>query len=103
MLAFYAPVIAAKRGFNLPGASVGSKVVYLDFDVLMTAGVKRALAEPQAGAELQKQADKFQSDINAAVQAYADAGYVVINIKALIRGSKTQDITDDVLKTLGLK
>lgn len=103
MLEFYAPAIAVKTGITRPGASTGSKVVYLDFEQLMAAGVKRAMTSAAGVTDVQSQADKFQADIGAAIKAYADAGYVVINSKALISATKSQDITGDVLSTLGLK
>lgn len=105
MLAFYAPAIAAKRGINLPGASsAGAKVVYLDFDEVLASGIKQAMNSSHVGLEeIQKDADKFQVDISSVVQRYVDSGYIVINKKALIKGPRDQEITGDVIRSLGIK
>lgn len=103
MIGFYAPQMAAKRGITMPGYS-GSKVVYLDFEKVLSAGIKHSMNSDRLGvADIQKDADKFQSDMNAAIQKYADSGYIVINNKALISASPTQDITRDVIGSLGIK
>lgn len=105
MTTFYGPPIAAKFGFAV-GASTNtsSKVVYLDFDRVLAAGIKRSMeADNLAIADVQKDAEKFQMDIAKNLQQYADNGYVVINSKALIKASPIQDITSDLIKRLGMK
>lgn len=102
MITFFAPSIAAKYDLKM-GADTSNKVVFLDFDRVMAAGVKRAVEGDRLGvSDLKKDADEFQANITAAIQKYADSGYIVINHKALINASKTQDITPAVIKRLGL-
>lgn len=103
MLALYAPAIAAKRGIKLPGTTDQIKVVHLDFEKVVAAGMKRTVDSSSGVEDVQVKATKFQVDLNNAVQAYADAGFTVINSKALIGTSLNGDITGDVLTTLGVK
>ena len=105
MAVFFGPGIAAKFGVQVSStAESSSKVVYLDFDRLLAAGIKRAMEGDRAAVDdVKKDADKFQTDITAVIQKYAEAGYMVINYKALINASRDQDITPDVMKKLGLK
>lgn len=101
----YLPSIAAKRGFTLPGAAASNKVVYLDFERVQMAGMKNVMGGDLAAqnVEVQSKAEKFQIDLNAVIKGYADAGYVVINSKALIAATKAQDITPAVIEALGVK
>jgi hypothetical protein len=102
--ALYLPAMAAKRGFHIGGgAAIENKVVYLDFERLLAAGLKRSMDTAGSVGDVQAQADKFQADIRASVKAYSDAGYIVINNKALIGGSKDKDITASVIENLGTK
>ena len=103
LLCLYAPTIAANRGLSLPGLATKNKVVYLDIERILASGIKRSMNTATDLVNVQAQADKFQVDIAAAVQFYGDAGYIVINSKALIGATKSQDITGDVLAKLGLK
>ena len=103
LLSLYAPNIAANRGLSLPGLATKNKVVYLDIEKILASGIKRSMNTAADLVNVQAQADKFQVDIAAAVQFYGDAGYVVINSKALIGATQSQDITGDVLAKLGLE
>ena len=103
LLCLYAPTIAANRGLSIPGVAPRNKVVYLDIEKILASGIKRSMNTAADLVNVQAQADKFQVDIAAAVQFYGDAGYIVINSKALIGATKSQDITGDVLAKLGLK
>jgi hypothetical protein len=100
----FAPQIASKYGFSLPGSTPAvSKVVYLDFEKLLEAGIKHSTGMEQSDlALITKEADKFQADIGVLLQKYAAEGYLVINSKALIVGAKGQDITPIFIKGLGL-
>ncbi len=103
MVSLYAPAIAAKRGIHLPGASSESKIVHLDFEKVVGAGMKKTMEASSGVSDVQAQAEKFQVALSAAVQAYADAGFTVINSKALIGTTTNGDITGEVLNTLGVK
>lgn len=103
MAVFFAPPISARFGYGMPAGS-GGKVVYLDFDKLLVVGMKRATdADHMAIGDVKQDANKFQSDVNGALQKYADAGYLIINNKALIKGSPELDITADMIGQLGMK
>ena len=101
-----APQIALKYGFTLPGAAPApqaAKVVYLDFERLLLAGIEQSKGMEQSDlSAITKEADKFQADIGVLLQKYATEGYVVVNSKAVIIGAKAQDITPAFIKGLGL-
>lgn len=104
MLAVYGPMLAAKRGLVLPGSTAASRVVFLDIDAVQTSGLHRALNSGQLRVEdIKKDADKFQADIDVEIRKLTDAGYLVINKKALMGGAMSQDVTADFISALGLK
>ena len=104
IISLFAPAIAAKHGIKLPGAKQGEQVVYLDFERVITAGMKRTMNSGRTGVdEVRRDADEFQAAVTAEVQRYSDGGYIVINSKALIGADKSKDITGDVLTTLGFQ
>jgi hypothetical protein len=88
---------------NMGEAGGAAKVVSLDFERIMRAGLNKAMSNAVGVSEVQKDADKFQQDITAAYKAYAARGYLVINSKAIISGSTASDVTPEVIKSLGLQ
>jgi len=100
MIVAYGPAIAQKQGFKLPGAGhlTGSKIVYLDFEKVLSAGLERALKGGTSAEDMKIQADKFQGEIKRVITGYTESGYTVINAKALIHGATSDDITGDVIK-----
>jgi hypothetical protein len=103
MIAFYAPQIAAQRGITMPGSS-GPKVVYLDMEKIVSAGMKKSINSEALGVtDISVAAAKFQVEMTAAIKNYTDSGYIVINHRALISGSPTLDITRDVITSLGIQ
>lgn len=104
LIALFAPGIAAKHGVKLPGSLRTDQVVYLDFERVITAGMKRTMNSGKTGAEeVRAEADQFQAAVGAAIQRYSDDGYIIINSKALIGATKAKDITGDVLVSLGFE
>lgn len=102
MIVIYGPAIATKQGIKLPGAGhlTGSKVVYLDFERVLSAGVEQAMKSGANVEEAKVKADKFQIDIKNVITSYTDSGYSVINAKALIQGASGDDITGEVINKL---
>lgn len=100
MIMVYGPAIAQKQGIKLPGAGhlTGSKIVYLDFEKVLSAGLEGALKGGTGVEDMKIQADKFQGEIKRVITGYTDSGYTVINAKALIQGATSDDITGDVIK-----
>ena len=100
MIVVYGPAIAQKQGIKLPGAGhlTGSKIVYLDFEKVLSAGLESAMNAGSGVDDMKIQADKFQGEIKRAITGYTDSGYTVINAKALIQGASDDDITADVIK-----
>jgi hypothetical protein len=103
MAVIFGPPIAAKIGVTrFAGNEVGSKVVSLDFERLLAAGLKRAMLNPAVGPEVEVQALKFNAEVAKIVDRYAASGVVVINHKALITPTPLADITDRTIKEMGL-
>lgn len=100
MAVIYGPAIAHKQGIKLPGAGhlTGSKIVYLDFEKVLQAGMERALSGGTGAEDMKIQADKFQGEIKRVLTGYTESGYTVINAKALIQGAADDDITTDVIQ-----
>lgn len=102
MISYFALPHLSHR-LNTESTGVASKVVSLDFERIMRAGLNKSLNTAAGVADVQKDADKFQQDIIAAYSAYADRGYLVINRQAIISGSAASDITPEILKSLSLQ
>lgn len=102
MISYFALPHLSHR-LNAESAGGAPKVVSLDFERLMRAGLNKSMNTAAGVADVQKDADKFQQDITAAYNAYADRGYLVVNSKAIISGSAASDITPEVLKSLNLQ
>ena len=103
-ITFLGPGIATKYGFKQTAVSGANKVVYLDFDQLIAANIKESLEKnPDTKDEVQNDADHFQTAFVSFMKKYTDEGYIIVNSKALIRATTSQDITPAVLKQLGIK
>ncbi len=103
MAVVYGPPIAAQMGMTrFASSEVGSKVVSLDFERLLAAGLKRAMLNPVVGPEMEAQALKFNEDVAKIVDRYAASGVLVVNHKALIARTPHADITDAIIKEMGL-
>jgi hypothetical protein len=79
----------------------GPKVVTLDVDRLIEAGLKAndrkgPSAEPKASAEA------FQASLKKEVDRLSTDGYLVVNFRAVITGAKQTDVTDEMIERLGL-
>ncbi len=100
MIVAYGPAIAQKQGFKLPGAGhlTGSKIVYLDFEKVLSAGMEGVVDGQSSMEEVTGKANKFQAEIKRVISSYTDSGYTVINAKALIQGAADDDITTDVIQ-----
>lgn len=100
MIVVYGPAIAQKQGIKLPGAGhlTGSKIVYLDFEKVLSAGMERVVDGQSSVEEVTGKANKFQAEIKRVISSYTDSGYTVINAKALIQGAAADDITTDVIQ-----
>lgn len=91
-----------KRGFFQQQNQ--SKVVYLDFEKVIGAGIKDVMNKDRASLEDTKgQAEAFQAGISRVLHEYTNDGYVVVNKKALIEGSAAFDITPVMIQKLGLQ
>ena len=105
ILVFYGPNVLKRFGVPLPAAGANGKVVSLDFDKVLAAGMKHAMDRAEEGegvSDVHAQADKFQSNVNSILKSYAAAGYTVINSKAVIERPSDSDITEDVISALGV-
>ncbi|MFN5095826.1 MAG: hypothetical protein ACK5BY_02855 [Limnohabitans sp.] len=103
VLSIFLPPIAAKHGLSLAGTVTSSnQVVALDFERLLTAGLQSALANPIPASEMEQQASKFQAEIARILKRYNEKGVLVINQKAMIAVPASVDITDKVIRDLGL-
>lgn len=103
MAVIFGPALAAKAGVPSLGTSpAGSKVVTLDFERLLAAGLQRAMLNPAVGPEVEAQALKFNAQVAKILERYGASGVVVINHKALIAPSAQADITDAVILEMGL-
>jgi Type-F conjugative transfer system protein (TrbI_Ftype) len=91
---------AASKGW-IPLGGSSSKVVTLDVDRLIEAGLK-ANEKKGPGVDAKAEADKFQANLKAEVDRLASEGHLVINYRAVIAGTKQSDVTDDVIAHLGL-
>lgn len=102
IIAAYGPSIAAKQGIKLPGAGslTGNTIVYLDFEKVLEAGIKKSMQSNLSTEDVKVDADRFQEQINAALKTYTDAGYTIINNRALIKGAPDQDITGELIHKL---
>jgi hypothetical protein len=102
MAGYFGSQIATKRGWMGPSAE--EKVVYLNFEKVVEMGITKSLEGGVLGMDEAKvAADKFQGSIAALMDQYAQAGYVIINDKAVIKGSAKQDLTPEFVAKLGLK
>jgi Skp family chaperone for outer membrane proteins len=92
-----------RHGLSLAGTVTSSnQVVALDFERLLTAGLQSALANPIPASEMEQQASKFQAEIARILKRYNEKGVLVINQKAMIAVPASVDITDKVIRDLGL-
>lgn len=100
MIVVYGPAIAQKQGIKLPGAGhlTSSKIVYLDFEKVLKAGMEQALSSGTGSEDMTIQADRFQGEVKRVLTGYTESGYTVINAKALIQGAAGDDITGEVIK-----
>ena len=102
VLTMFAPGIAQRFGINMPTTQAQPKVVYLDFERILNAGIQDTITNPQPIDDVKAAADKFQTNVGKAIRFYTDAGYVVVNFKAIIGATPGADITDDVIRRAGL-
>lgn len=79
-------------------------VAYLDYDTIVERAGKKVLRDGSIykGISAQDDSAQFALNLKSAIASYADAGYIVINKKALIDGSKSFDITPAVVQKIGL-
>ncbi len=91
---------ATKRGWI---ESSTAKVVFLDFEEVMEAGISKVMEQEKTSvSEAKEDAVMFQKRISASLDSYTTRGYVVINKRALIDGAAAHDITPEVIRSLGL-
>ena len=102
VLTLFAPGVAQRFGLTMPTTQAQPKVVYLDFEKILTAGIQDTISNPQPVGNVQAQAEKFQTNVATAIREYTDAGYVVINFKAIIGNTAAADITQAVIVRAGL-
>lgn len=91
---------AASKGWIQMGSS-GTKIVTLDVDRLIEAGLK-ANEKKGAGVDPKVEADKFQANLKGEVDRLASEGTLIINYRAVIAGNKQTDVTDELISRLGL-
>lgn len=102
MLTLAAVYLGASKGyFALSGNVGGQKVVLLDPDRLIQAGLKAHQAMGTV-ADAQADADKFQIDLKAEIDRLTNEGYMVLNSRAAIAIGKNMDVTDEVIGRLGI-
>ena len=102
LIVYFSPGIATRLGFSVDSYRSTSRVVYLDFDRIMNAGIQKTIESSSGVNEVKKDAEIFQKNLNEAIQNYNDAGYVIVNFKAIIGTTPANDVTDDLLKKIGL-
>lgn len=91
---------AAGKGWLTLGNS-GPKVVTLDVDRLIEAGLK-ANERKGLSADPKADVDLFQANLKKEVDRLASDGNLVINFHAVIAGSQQNDVTDEVIAHLGI-
>ncbi|OLP04632.1 hypothetical protein [Rhodoferax antarcticus] len=92
---------ASKGFFNFSGNDSAQKVVILNPDRLVQAGLKAHEAKG-TGADAQADAAQFQIDLKGEIDRLSNEGYMVINSRAVVASGKHMDVTDVVLARLGL-
>lgn len=92
---------AAKN--NLIAPTQTTKVVFLDFEAVMEVAIGQVAQRGHLSIQNTKvDAQQFQVHLSSVLTQYAQAGYVVVNKRALIEGSADADITQEVMNKLGL-
>lgn len=100
-LTLSAPTFMKRFGINF-AANDQSKVVYLDFEKVVAAGIKQSLDGQTISPDAFKaDADKFQVALSMEIKKYAKSGYVVLNSRAVIDGAPAQDITGAIIHAVG--
>jgi hypothetical protein len=103
LLAFYAPVVAAKMGWSLPGAaSPAPKFVVLDLTRVLRVSVENSLKVRNSQTDLQAEAMEFQRRMDAVFAGYAAQGLLVLNDNGVSAYPKDMDITPAFLRAMGL-
>jgi hypothetical protein len=90
---------ASKGLFQIGGSA--AKVVTLDVDRLIEAGLK-ANERKGASADPKASADAFQAGLKREVDRLGSEGFLIVNFRAVIAGSKQTDVTDELISRLGL-